>query len=456
MTKLTAAQERFLTNATLIAASRLVFQRLARCGVPLKRLSEIAETTSGGTPDRNVSSYYGGDIPWIKSGELNDGLIEKSDEFITEEGLHDSAAKVFPKGTLLIALYGATVGKTGILGIEAASNQAVCAVIPKDSTLVAYLHWYFRYKRPEFLTSSFGGAQPNISQGILRDTILPVPSLHVQQVACDFLAAVEFRQRGDVKVDLPLLPEPLSNVPTTIARIEELSAKIEEARSLKQKATEEAEALKASWLNSAFLDLEPKSFHRLDDVAEIIGGGSLPDTTLAESGRTEVIFVKVSDMNRPGNEIYMCDSALGVPANSPLLKGFRILPSKSIVFPKRGGAIATNKKRMLQRPAVLDPNMMGVFAKDEQELAPEFLFKWFGNLDLASMQDGTSVPQINKGDLAPILIPVPPLAEQSRIISYLDGLQKQVDSLKRLQTETAQELNALMPSILSKAFAGEL
>ena len=152
----------------------------------------------------------------------------------------------------------------------------------------------------------------------------------------------------------------------------------------------------------------------------------------------------------------LSESAFGVSTVSSLLKGFRVLPLNAIVFPKRGGAIATNKKRILQRPAVLDPNMMGVFAKDERQLAPEFLFKWFGNLDLASMQTGTSVPQINKGDLAPLSIPVPPLPEQRRIVAELDALQAEVDALKRLQAETAVELDALLPSILDRAFKGEI
>jgi type I restriction enzyme S subunit len=78
-------------------------------------LGEVCSTTSGGTPSRGVLSYYGGSIPWIKSGELNDGVVEGSEELITERALSESSAKLFPKGTLLIALYGATVGKLGVL-----------------------------------------------------------------------------------------------------------------------------------------------------------------------------------------------------------------------------------------------------------------------------------------------------------------------------------------------------
>src|SRR5205809_5087596 len=171
MKRLTAAQERFLTNAVLISAARLVFDKLSSTGTPLCRLGDIANTSSGGTPDRGVSSYYGGEIPWLKSGELNDAVVTEAQEFITQEGLDHSSAKIFPKGTLLIALYGATVGKTGILGIDASTNQAICSVTPKSDILNRnYLFWCLRNKRIDFLEKSFGGAQPNISQTFLQDT----------------------------------------------------------------------------------------------------------------------------------------------------------------------------------------------------------------------------------------------------------------------------------------------
>ena len=99
---------------------------------------------------------------------------------------------------------------------------------------------------------------------------------------------------------------------------------------------------------------------------------------------------------------------------------------------------------------------MGVFSKSEQQLPPAFLFKWFESRELASLQEGSSVPQTNKGDLAPLQIPVPPLPEQRRIVAELDVLQAEVDALKRLQAGTATELDALLPSVLDRAFKGEL
>jgi type I restriction enzyme S subunit len=263
-----------------------------------------------------------------------------------------------------------------------------------------------------------------------------------------------FKEHFFLALEIPL--PPLAEQRRVVARIEELATQIHEARTLRHQAAEEAEALSASWLNSAFVSLAKKCARQLGDVTEIIGGGSLPDTSLVERNSSDVLLVKVSDMNRPGNEVFIRESAFGLASDSPLLRGFRVLPAQSIVFPKRGGAIATNKKRILKRPAVLDPNTMGVFPKRESGLCHEFLFKWLNNVDLASLQEGTSVPQINKSDLAPLQIPVPPLPDQRRIVAELDALQAEVDALKRLQAETAAELGTLLPAILDKAFKAEL
>ncbi len=138
-------------------------------------LGAVANTTSGGTPSRKQDEYYGGDIPWIKSGELRDGLINEAEEFITQAGLDSSNAKLIPAGTTLVALYGATVGRTGILNIDAATNQAICAVFPINRSFDAkYMRYWLQYQRPVLVAKSSGGAQPNISQGIVRAHPFPL------------------------------------------------------------------------------------------------------------------------------------------------------------------------------------------------------------------------------------------------------------------------------------------
>jgi type I restriction enzyme S subunit len=155
------------------------------------KIGDVAQTSSGGTPSRAKREYYGGNIPWVKSSELKDNIIYDTEEKITKEGLENSSAKIFPKGTLLIAMYGATVGKTGILGINAATNQAICAILPNKIFDPCFLMSYIIFRRDQLIFVSSGGAQPNISQEIIRAFKVPLPPISEQQRIAEILSTVD-------------------------------------------------------------------------------------------------------------------------------------------------------------------------------------------------------------------------------------------------------------------------
>ncbi len=148
---------------------------------PVVRLGDVAETSSGGTPKRTSSAYYGGGIPWVKSGELGDSTVYETSETISKAGLEGSSAKIFPKGTLCVALYGATVGKLGILGVDAATNQAVCGIFLPAEIDTRFAYRFLESKRRQLVESAKGGAQPNISQEIIRNLQFPLPPLTEQR-----------------------------------------------------------------------------------------------------------------------------------------------------------------------------------------------------------------------------------------------------------------------------------
>lgn len=146
------------------------------------RLGEIITTTSGGTPLRTMATYWGGNIPWLKSGELSDNLnILKSEEFITEDGLKNSSAKLFKKGTVVMALYGATAGKLGILGFDTTTNQAVCNFLENSFVDSKYLFYFLKSQRSKIISECFGAAQPNISQDYVKNIPFPLLSLSEQK-----------------------------------------------------------------------------------------------------------------------------------------------------------------------------------------------------------------------------------------------------------------------------------
>ena len=163
------------------------------------RLGDVCETSSGGTPNRSTPKFWmNGSIPWIKSGQLKDNIINESEEFITENGFKNSSAKMFPNGTLLLALYGATAGKLGFLGLDATTNQAICSIIP-DSKLVdkKFLYYHLLFKRSTIIADSTGGAQPNISQAYVKDLEIPLPPLPIQKRIAEILDAADALKRKD-------------------------------------------------------------------------------------------------------------------------------------------------------------------------------------------------------------------------------------------------------------------
>ncbi|MFA5146960.1 MAG: restriction endonuclease subunit S [Candidatus Omnitrophota bacterium] len=145
-------------------------------------LGEIGKWCSGGTPSRRNTEYFGQGVPWVKSGDLLDGPIIRTDEQITELGLQSSSAKLMPTGTISMALYGATIGKLGIMTFPAATNQACANVISNEHIIKPkYLFYYLFSERQRFIERGQGGAQPNISQEIVRSHPISLPSIDEQE-----------------------------------------------------------------------------------------------------------------------------------------------------------------------------------------------------------------------------------------------------------------------------------
>ncbi|MEI7188550.1 N-6 DNA methylase [Dickeya dianthicola] len=158
---------------------------------PLVELGEVCDVKSGGTPDRSNSSFWGGDIPWIKTGQIDFGWIFEADECITEIGMMNSSTRMVPAGTILMAMYGQgiTRGKVAILGIDATINQACAAIIPKtDAPIVRdYLFHVLASKYEELrkISEARGGNQSNLNASLIRSTKIPLPAPEIQWKIAD-------------------------------------------------------------------------------------------------------------------------------------------------------------------------------------------------------------------------------------------------------------------------------
>ena len=154
------------------------YQKLPE-GWCLTTLGNIGNWQSGATPSRLQKEYYGGNIPWLKTGDLNDGIITNIPEFITEKALAETSVKLNPSGSVLIAMYGATIGKVGVLSFPATTNQACCACVDYKLEQM-YLFYFLLANRENFIRMGGGGAQPNISKEKIINTVISLPPLKEQ------------------------------------------------------------------------------------------------------------------------------------------------------------------------------------------------------------------------------------------------------------------------------------
>ena len=390
------------------------------------KFDDVFFTTSGGTPSRRNENYYIGNIPWIKSGELKSNVITEAEEFISEEAVKNSSAKVFPAGTILLALYGATIGKIAILGIPAATNQAICGIFETPFVFSKYAYYYLVNKKSYLIKQGIGGAQPNISQTILKNL--------------DFSLAPLPEQRAIVK------------------KLESLFSSLDAGVADLKKAQQQLKIYRQAVLKKAF-EGELTNIQEKPDVVsfegeiQIVSGNTPKDLKTAEK-IGDLPFYKVSDMNLLGNEIYMSNSNIFLSRTQFHKMKLKTFPKGTIIFPKRGGAILTNKKRILSQDSTFDLNLMGIIPNEN--FSSKYLYYYFYKMDLAKIADGSAVPQINNKNINPLQIQKYSIDEQKEIVKQIESRLSVCDSIEQNIKESLEKAEALRQSILKKAFEGNL
>ena len=159
----------------------------------VRRIADFASVGSGGTPSREIAAYWGGSIPWITTSQIDFGVIAEADQFITEEGLRNSAAKLLPVGTLLMALYGQgkTRGKVGVLGIAATTNQACASIALQEGVSQEFILHYLTSRYEEIRNSSNSGSQENLNGNIVKGIPVAFPPSPEQRAIARALSDVD-------------------------------------------------------------------------------------------------------------------------------------------------------------------------------------------------------------------------------------------------------------------------
>lgn len=209
-------------NVTLEAMAKTLFRQRfieeAKEDWEEVALGDVVKTTSGGTPSRKHPDYYNnGTIYWVKSKELQGSFISSTEEMITEDAMNNSSAKLLPEKTVLIAMYGATVGEYGILSKPMTCNQAVCALIPNDNYPYTYLYLWTAFMKQEFINLATGAAQQNISQDLIKQQMVSGDIERIKKYhkhVCAFFDKMECNQKQIMILSRQrdiLLPKLMSN-----------------------------------------------------------------------------------------------------------------------------------------------------------------------------------------------------------------------------------------------------
>jgi len=386
---------------------------------PELAIEDFCETGSGGTPDRSKPKYYGGSIPWVKSGELREGTIRDTEEKITELGLRESSAKLVARGSILLAMYGATVGRMAFLGIDAATNQAVCNIRPDPKVADArYVFHGLQSKVSHFLSRAVGGAQPNISQGLIRQTKLALPPLDEQK------------------------------------RIAAILDKADALRHKRKRAVELLDGLTQSIFLEMFGDpvVNPKglSTKLLIDVAEFSSGGT-PSKEIPSYWGGDIPWVSPKDMKVTeifDAEDHITESALSntsLKAVCPVavllvVRGMILAHTAPIAIARRRVTINQDMKA-LRFSSELDP-LFGLWCLKAQH--SHILTK----VDTAA--HGTKRLDMSRVEQLPIL--VPNTKEQQRFVAAAQNVLEN----RRDMESSRVGAEALFSSLQSCAFSGQL
>jgi len=250
----------------------------------------------------------------------------------------------------------------------------------------------------------------------------------------------------------PFLWMPLPEQQRIVSILDKAFAAIDKAKANAQQNLKNAKELFESYLQSVF-ENKGDGWEKkiLKEVCELKSGTTIP--TSLERNKGDVLYTKVADMNLPDNEVEMNTSSRFVNSNE--IKLNQIIPEGAIIFPKRGGAISTNKKRKIVKPTIVDLNTMAIIPS--KKIDKDYFFHWFQLFDLNSISNGANIPQINYYSFDEVYIPYPvSLKEQQTIVNRLDALSLETKKLEIIYQKKIEDLEELKKTILQKAFSGAL
>ena len=423
------------------------------------RLGNIGDWGAGATPSRTHPEYYGGNIPWLKTGDLTDSYIDAIPETITELALEKTSVRLNPAGSVLIAMYGATIGKLGILSIAATTNQACCACFPLGGLDNKYLFYFLMAQKPLFIKQGEGGAQPNISKEKIVSTLMPVPPLEEQKRIVVMLGRIfpiiDAYSKCKTELDLynTTFPERLKKsilqeavkgklVPQDPSD-EPAEALLERIRAEKQRLIKEGK-IKKDKHESVIFRRDNSHYEKLDGVERCIDD-ELPfeipeswqwvrvrDCTALFNGRA----FKPSDWTATGLPIVRIqnlndEKALFNYFDKPVDEDVHLYGGELLFAWSGTPGTSFGAHIWRDEEAVLNQHIFKLLFDETAIFKPYYMYalnQRVGSL-IKAAHGSAGLQHVTRGVFEATLVPLPPLAEQHRIVQRIEELLPLVQGL---------------------------
>ena len=410
------------------------------------RLGSIGDWGSGATPSRSIPEYYGGDIPWLKTGDLNDGYIEYIPENISRLALEKTSVRLNPAGSVLIAMYGATIGKLGILTFPATTNQACCACLPIE-ICNEYLFYFLMSQKVAFVKQSEGGAQPNISKEKIVATLMPLPSLAEQyRIVAKIKEVLPYIERyGEACSTVNSLNKAFPDLLKKSILQEAVQGKLVPQDPVDEPATvlleriraEKEQLIKAGKIKrdkheSVIFRRDNSHYEKLDGIERCIDD-EIPFEIPANWEWARLGMISTYSQTKQKINVQNADSNMWGLDLEDIEKGGKLLDIKTV-----GERKAVGEKNLFYRGDILysklRPYLLKILVAPGCGICtPEIVpFKVFGSLEpeyivaflkcpyvdafINAVTYGVKMPRVSTETMTNLLVPIPPLSEQRRIV----------------------------------------
>ncbi|HIF9235719.1 TPA: restriction endonuclease subunit S [Photobacterium damselae] len=399
-------------------------------------LDHVASWGSGGTPKRSEPSYYGGDVPWVKTGDLGPRYLKEASEYISQLGLEKSSAKLFPKGSVAIAMYGATIGKTSTLDFEASTNQACAVGNPIDGVILTdFLYYFLTSEKQNFIKKGKGGAQPNISQQLIKAHEIQLPSLAEQKRIVEKL--------DEVLAQVDTIKARLDGIPALLKRFRQSVL----ASAVSGKLTEE-------WrVNQGLSTPTTVSLEDLLKDKKQLSYGVLKPGDANDNGVGMIRVMDLSDWGRfADTEIFQISPELSgqykrtiVSSGDIVLAVMATVGRAAIIPPELSGCNVNRALAVIKLNSTITSEYMLY-----QIMSPQF------QNEFVERKLGSAQKRINLSDLRKFEVLRPEICEQKEIVRLVDQYFAFADTIEAQVKKAQARVDNLTQSILAKAFRGEL